>query len=185
MLSFECDYAEGAHEAVLQHLLETNLEQLPGYGQDRYCDAAKEKIRSACACPDADVFFISGGTQTNQIVIDAMLHPYEGVIAADTGHINGHEAGAVEATGHKVLTIPHRNGKLDARDVRDYLQTFYANDSHWHMVFPGMVYLSHPSEYGTLYTRAELEALSAVCREYRIPLRRILHRRHHGRRFVR
>ena len=116
------------------------------------------------------MFFISGGTQTNQIVIDAMLHPYEGVIAADTGHINGHEAGAVEATGHKVLTIPHRNGKLDARDVRDYLQTFYANDSHWHMVFPGMVYLSHPSEYGTLYTRAELEALSAVCREYRIPL---------------
>ena len=99
-----------------------------------------------------------------------MLHPYEGVIAADTGHINGHEAGAVEATGHKVLTIPHRNGKLDAGDVRDYLQTFYANDSHWHMVFPGMVYLSHPSEYGTLYTRAELEALSAVCREYRIPL---------------
>ena len=170
MLSFECDYAEGAHEAVLQHLLETNLEQLPGYGQDRYCDAAKEKIRSACACPDADVFFISGGTQTNQIVIDAMLHPYEGVIAADTGHINGHEAGAVEATGHKVLTIPHRNGKLDAGDVRDYLQTFYANDSHWHMVFPGMVYLSHPSEYGTLYTRAELEALSAVCREYHIPL---------------
>ena len=116
------------------------------------------------------MFFISGGTQTNQIVIDAMLHPYEGVIAADTGHINGHEAGAVEATGHKVLTILHRNGKLDAGDVRDYLQTFYANDSHWHMVFPGMVYLSHPSEYGTLYTRAELEALSAVCREYHIPL---------------
>ena len=156
MLSFECDYAEGAHEAVLQHLLETNLEQLPGYGQDRYCDAAKEKIRAACACPDADVFFISGGTQTNQIVIDAMLRPHEGVIAADTGH--------------KVLTIPHRNGKLDAGDVRDYLQTFYANDSYWHMVFPGMIYLSHPSEYGTLYTRAELEALSTVCREFHIPL---------------
>ena len=116
------------------------------------------------------MFFISGGTQTNQIVIDAMLRPHEGVIAADTGHINGHEAGAVEATGHKVLTIPHRNGKLDAGDVRDYLQTFYANDSYWHMVFPGMIYLSHPSEYGTLYSRAELEALSAVCREFHIPL---------------
>ena len=170
MLSFQNDYQEGAHEKILARLIETNLEPLSGYGSDPYCESAKKKIQTACDCPEADVWFLTGGTQTNQIVIDAMLRPHEGVIAADTGHINGHEAGAVEATGHKVLTIPHRNGKLDAGDVRDYLQTFYANDSYWHMVFPGMIYLSHPSEYGTLYSRAELEALSAVCREFHIPL---------------
>lgn len=170
MLAFECDYAEGAHPLILRRLMETNLEQQPGYGADAYCAAAKEKLRTACEAPQADVYFLSGGTQTNQTVISGMLRPYEGVIAAATGHISGHEAGAIEATGHKVLPIPHQDGKLSAQRLKVYLNEFYANESHAHMVFPGMVYISHPTEYGTLYTHKELEDLSAVCREYRLPL---------------
>lgn len=170
MLAFECDYAEGAHPLILRRLMETNLEQQPGYGADAYCAAAKEKLRTACEAPQADVYFLSGGTQTNQTVISGMLRPYEGVIAAATGHISGHEAGAIEATGHKVLPIPHQDGKLSAQRLKAYLNEFYANESHAHMVFPGMVYISHPTEYGTLYTHKELEDLSAVCREYRLPL---------------
>lgn len=170
MLAFECDYAEGAHPLILRRLMETNLEQQPGYGADAYCAAAKEKLRTACEAPQADVYFLSGGTQTNQTVISGMLRPYEGVIAAATGHISGHEAGAIEATGHKVLPIPHQDGKLSAQRLKVYLNEFYANESHTHMVFPGMVYISHPTEYGTLYTHKELEDLSAVCREYRLPL---------------
>ena len=170
MLAFECDYAEGAHPLILRRLMETNLEQQPGYGADVYCAAAKEKLRTACEAPQADVYFLSGGTQTNQTVISGMLRPYEGVIAAATGHISGHEAGAIEATGHKVLPIPHQDGKLSALRLKAYLNEFYANESHAHMVFPGMVYISHPTEYGTLYTHKELEDLSAVCREYRLPL---------------
>lgn len=170
MLAFECDYAEGAHPLILRRLMETNLEQQPGYGADVYCAAAKEKLRTACEAPQADVYFLSGGTQTNQTVISGMLRPYEGVIAAATGHISGHEAGAIEATGHKVLPIPHQDGKLSAQRLKAYLNEFYANESHAHMVFPGMVYISHPTEYGTLYTHKELEDLSAVCREYRLPL---------------
>ena len=116
------------------------------------------------------MYFLTGGTQTNMVVIDTLLRPYEGVVASSCGHVNTHEAGAIESTGHKVLTVPHKNGKLDADDLREYVQTFYADASHDHMVFPGMVYISHPSEYGTLYTKNELERLSAVCREFNMPL---------------
>lgn len=170
MFYFENDYCEGAHPAILQKLMETNFEKVSGYGTDPYCASAREKIRAACACPEADVTFISGGTQTNAIVIASMLHRWEGVVAASTGHVNGHEAGAIEYTGHKVLGLPHKNGKLDAADVRDFCATFYADGNHDHMVFPGMVYISHPTEYGTLYTKAELQALHDVCQMYHMPL---------------
>ncbi|MGI6029069.1 MAG: threonine aldolase family protein [Candidatus Heteroscillospira sp.] len=170
MLSFENDYAEGAHPALLSRLTETNFEQLPGYGTDPYCKSAAEKIRAACAAPDAQVFFISGGTQTNAVVIRTMLRQYEGVVSALTGHVNQHEAGAIEFTGHKVLPIPQHDGRIDAGELRDYLRAFWADGSHEHMVFPGMVYVSHPTEYGTLYSRAELSAIAQVCREYEIPL---------------
>lgn len=170
MLFFNCDYTLGAHEAVLKRLIETNMEPLPGYGEDRYCISAKEKIRRACACPEADIFFLTGGTQTNAVVIDSLLEKYEGVISAVTGHINVHEAGAVEYTGHKVLALPAHEGKIRADELDAYLKTFWSDGSHEHMVFPGMVYLSHPTEYGTLYTKAELEAISSLCRNYKIPL---------------
>lgn len=170
MLYFTNDYSEGAHERILQRLLETNMEKLPGYGSDRYCESAKEKIREACKCPQADIYFLEGGTQTNVTVIDAVLKPYEGVVAAVTGHISSHEAGAVEFTGHKVLEIGHNSGKLSADVLRDYLREFYEDENHEHMVFPGMVYISHPTEYGTLYTKKELEELSSVCGNYEIPL---------------
>lgn len=170
MLSFESDYNEGAHERILERLAETNREQLPGYGSDRYCVSAKEKIREACGCPEADVWFLVGGTQTNETVIDAMIHPYEGVVCATTGHINVHEAGAVEFTGHKVIELPAAEGRLEAHVLEEYLRRFFADANHEHMVFPGMVYLSHPTEYGTLYTKAELTALHSVCAEYGIPL---------------
>ena len=170
MLSFTCDYSEGAHEAILRRLMETNFEQLPGYGEDAYCTSAKEKIRAACGCPAADVFFLVGGTQTNQVVISSLLRPFEGVLATETGHVAVHESGAIEATGHKVLTLPSHDGKVDAGDVSRWLAAFDANDTHEHTVFPGMVYISHPTESGTLYTLAELEALSRVCRSRHIPL---------------
>ena len=170
MISFASDYIAGAHEAVLARLVETNLEPLSGYGTDPYCVSARKKIAAACECPEADVYFLSGGTQANATVIAAMLEHSEGVVSADTGHINGHEAGAVEYTGHKVLALPHREGKLDAAVLSRYLADFYADENHEHMVFPGMVYVSHPTEYGTIYSKAELTALSEVCRSYRIPL---------------
>lgn len=170
MLSFANDYAEGAHEKILRKLIDTNRESLPGYGTDRYCESAREKIRKACGCREADVYFLTGGTQTNQIVIDSMLAGYEGVLAAQTGHINTHEAGAVEYTGHKVLELPHKDGKLAAAEIRKYLEGFYGDANHEHMVFPGMVYITHPTEYGTLYTKKELEDVSEVCHRYNIPL---------------
>lgn len=170
MISFENDYAEGAHPAILQKLLDTNFDQQPGYGNDAYCASAKEKIRSACNAPDADIYFIVGGTQTNAVVIGTMLAPYEGVVAAETGHINVHEAGAIEYTGHKVLTVPQHEGKMHADELEALLKSFWADGSHEHMVFPGMVYLSHPTEYGTLYTRDELTSISQICRQYEIPL---------------
>lgn len=170
MLYFVNDYSEGAHEKVLQHLIDTNMEQLTGYGMDHYCDAAKEKIKKACGCEDAEVFLFTGGTQTNQIVIDTLLQPYEGVVAAQTGHVSTHEAGAIEFTGHKVLELPQTDGKICAADLRELAERFYGDENHEHMVFPGMVYISHPTEYGTLYSRKELEELSAVCGEYKMPL---------------
>lgn len=166
MLAFENDYCCGAHPAILERLAATNTTQFPGYGSDGICESAKAKIREACGAPDADVWFLVGGTQTNQTVIDAITPPWAGVVAADTGHVNVHEAGAIEATGHKVLALPHRDGKVDAAQVDDYCATFNADDNHEHMVHPGTVYISHPSEYGTLYTLDELEALRAVCDKY-------------------
>lgn len=170
MISFENDYAEGAHPRILQRLLETNLEQVSGYGNDPYCESAKQKIRAACQCPEAEVYFLVGGTQTNAVVIDTMLQPYQGVVAAQTGHVNAHEAGAIEYTGHKVLPLPQYQGKIAAADLEQYLRTFWQDESHTHMVFPGMVYISHPTEYGTLYSKQELTDLAAVCRQYQIPL---------------
>lgn len=170
MLSFESDYIEGAHEKILQRLTETNMEQLTGYGADKYCESAKEKIKEACRCPEAEVHFLVGGTQTNATILDTMLESYEGVISAVTGHINAHESGAVEYTGHKVLAIPQHNGKIHADELTAYIETFYGDDSYEHMVFPGAVYISHPTEYGTLYTEAELKEISSVCRKYEIPL---------------
>ena len=170
MLFFVNDYCEGAHPAILQKLLETNMEKLSGYGTDKYCDSAKEKIRKACSCPDAEVYFLVGGTQTNATIIASVLNRYEGVLAAQTGHVGCHEAGAIEYTGHKVLTLPEKNGKISAESITDYVETFYGDANHEHMVFPGMVYISHPTEYGTLYTKKELTELSAVCKEYKIPL---------------
>lgn len=170
MIYFDSDYLEGAHPAILAKLTETNLEQTPGYGNDKYCENARAKIKAACNCPQAQVYFISGGTQTNATVIDTLLASYQGVIAAQTGHIAAHEAGAVEFCGHKVITLPEHNGKLNAVDVEDYLETFYADESWEHMVIPGAVYISHPTEWGTLYTKQELQKLSEVCHKYDIPL---------------
>ena len=169
-LFFVNDYGEGCHPKVLEKLAATNLEHLAGYGSDKYCESAKEKIRKACDCPEADIWFISGGTQTNAIVISALLKSYEGVISAVTGHINGHEAGAVEHLGCKVLPLPQHEGKIDAGELKEYMRTFYGDANHEHMVFPGMVYISHPTEYGTLYTKDELTALRNVCQEYEMPL---------------
>lgn len=170
MLSFECDYNTGAHPKILEALVRTNMEPCPGYGNDVYTASAREKIRAACGSEDADVRFLVGGTQTNRIVIDAMLQNYEGVISATTGHINAHESGAVEASGHKILTVPGYDGKLRADDVEKLISGFYADGAHEHMIFPGMVYISHPTEYGTLYTLDELKELSALCRRYSLPL---------------
>lgn len=170
LLSFENDYSEGACPEILQRLLDTNYDAQPGYGSDDYCASAVEKIRAACAAPDADVRFLVGGTQTNQIVIDALLDATEGAISAETGHINAHEAGAVEFTGHKVLAVPQHDGKVSAADVDELIRAFYVDANCEHMVFPGMVYVSHPTEYGTLYSLSELTALSRVCREHGIPL---------------
>ena len=169
-LFFASDYMEGAHPAILKRLLETNLEHTAGYGLDPYSESAREKIRAACHAPEADVFFLVGGTQTNATVIDALLRPWQGVVAAETGHIATHEAGAIEFGGHKVLTLPHKDGKLSAEGVARCVAAWRQDDNREHTVMPGMVYISQPTEYGTLYSLAELEALSAVCREAGIPL---------------
>lgn len=183
-ISFSSDYTKGAHPRILERMAETNFSQFDGYGTDAICRDAADKIRAACDCREADVFFLVGGTQTNQTVIDLLLKPYEGVVAADTGHVAMHEAGAIEFGGHKVLTIPCRRekskdegtvyadsiGKIEAADVETLLKGFYADANHEHMVFPGAVYISHPTEYGTLYSGTELAALSKVCRGYHIPL---------------
>ncbi|MEG1861603.1 MAG: beta-eliminating lyase-related protein [Bacteroidaceae bacterium] len=170
MLHFDSDYMEGAHPILLEQLTATNLEQTSGYGTDDYCANAKQKIREAIHCPHAEVHFLVGGTQTNATVIDALLRSYEGVMAAQTGHIAVHEAGAIEASGHKVLTLPHQNGKIRADDIEQYLSVFLHDENREHTVAPGMVYISHPTEYGTLYSLAELEALSATCRKHNLPL---------------
>lgn len=170
MILFECDYTEGAHPRIIERMAETNMFQTPGYGVDEFCESARAKIKAACGRPDADVHFLVGGTQTNFTVIRSVLRPYQGVLCADTGHINVHETGAVEATGHKVLTLPETNGKITAEQVNEYCKAHFADDSFEHIVQPGMVYISHPTEVGTLYTKEELTALHDVCKEWNLPL---------------
>lgn len=170
MLSFESDYTTGAHPKILEQLLKTNMEPQPGYGSDDYSKNAKEKIRTACGCPDAEVYFLTGGTQTNAIVISTMLRDSEGVVAAKTGHVSVHEAGAIEHSGHKVLELSQENGKINSKELDCFLSDFYKDPNHEHMVYPGMVYISHPTEYGTLYSKAELTELSQICKAYNIPL---------------
>lgn len=170
MLSFENDYSCTATPEIIERISEIAQNQYPGYGNDSICESAKAKIREACACPDAQIFFLVGGTQTNQTIIDSITPQYAGVIAASTGHVNVHEAGAIEFTGHKVLTLPHHDGKIDATELDEYCATFYADGNYTHMVFPGCVYISQATEYGTLYTLAELEAIRKVCTKYDMPL---------------
>ena len=170
MFHFECDYKGGALPEVLEALTATNGEQTPGYGADIHTGRAKELIRSLCGAPDAEVYLAVGGTQANAMVLDALLGPSEGVVAAETAHIGVHEAGAIEASGHKVLTLGQHDGKIAAADLADYLRAFYADDTWPHMVIPGAVYISFPTELGTLYTRDELRELAAVCRRYELPL---------------
>ncbi len=163
-LYFASDYQEGAHPAILRRLEETSLQKSSGYGLDSFSDSAREKIRAACEALEADVFFLVGGTQANMTVIDAVLKPWQGVISANSGHVNTHEAGAIEFTGHKVLTLPHRDGKLSAEQILRCVRTWKEDGNREHVVMPGMVYLSHPTEYGTLYSLCELESISSVCR---------------------
>lgn len=170
MIYLENDYTEGCHPLVLKKLCDTNLTPAAGYGYDQFSERARGYIRAACRAPEADIFFLSGGTQTNAVIAGGLLRPWEGVISAVTGHIGVHEAGAVEFTGHKVLTIPEHLGKLDPLELRAYLEAFHADPNHAHMVFPGMVYISHPTEYGTLYSLQELEELSDICKTFHIPL---------------
>ncbi len=170
MIRFACDYLEGAHPKILERLVETNMEQTSGYGVDPHCDRARTLIKEACQCPTADVHFLVGGTQTNKTVIASILRPYQGVISAHTGHINIHETGAIEATGHKVLSIFSETGKLSATQVEKmYLEHLDSGNAE-HMVQPAMVYISNPTENGTIYYKNELEELSSICKKYNLPL---------------
>lgn len=169
-LNFASDYMQGCLSAIMDRLSETNLEYSDGYGEDEYCRHAGELIREACGCRKALVRFLVGGTQTNATMIDALLHNYEGVIACDTGHIEVHEAGAIEASNHKVLLVKGKDGKLAAEDLAQYMHVFHKDGNKDHMVQPDMVYISQPTEYGTLYSLEELKALSKVCRKYHLHL---------------
>lgn len=169
-LHFDSDYMEGCAPEILERLSKINFEKNVGYGTDEYCESAKQKIRASCGLPNAEVRFLVGGTQTNTIVISGILRSWQGVISADTGHIAVHESGAIEATGHKVITLPHKDGKLEAAAVESYLKTFHTDANNEHMARPGMVYISHPTEYGTLYTKDELKNLKSVCKKIKIPL---------------
>ncbi len=170
MIRFNCDYLEGAHPRILEKLVETNFVQTPGYGEDEFCDRAREVIKEKCGTPEAYVQFLVGGTQTNTTVIASILKPYQGVLSANTGHINVHETGAIEATGHKVLALPSEDGKVTAAQVQEYYDVHWADGSHEHIVQPGMVYISHPTENGTLYTKDELKALYETCQKLGLPL---------------
>lgn len=170
MIRLACDYQEGCLPAILERLQETNLVSAPGYGDDEFSERARTLIREACKAPDARVYFLDGGTQTNSIAIHAMLAGYEGVLAAETGHIAVHEAGAVEARGHKVITLPQKDGKITAGSIEKWMEAFLRDPSKDHVVQPGMVYISQPTEFGTLYSLSELEAISASCRRHGLPL---------------
>ena len=170
MIHFESDYLEGCHPAILQRLQETNLEQDPGYGTDPHCERAAAMIRLACDAPDADVHFLVGGTQTNATVIGSLLRPFQGVLCAATDHINVHETGAVEHGGHKVLPLPSDDGRITAAQLREAFEGHFQDANHEHIVQPGMVYISFPTELGTIYGKPELEAISAVCHDWEAPL---------------
>ena len=170
MVHFESDYIAGAHPKLMQRLLETNLEPGAGYGDDRWSRSAERKILDACGCPDGSVFFLSGGTQVNVVAISALLRPWEGVVTAETGHIHVHEAGGLEAIGCKLLLLPERDGKLTAAAVRELTETVLADENREHVVWPGVVYVTNPTEWGSLYTRRELEDIAAVCRQYGLRL---------------
>ncbi|MCR4907743.1 MAG: aminotransferase class V-fold PLP-dependent enzyme [Lachnospiraceae bacterium] len=167
-LVFTSDYTEGAHPAILEKLIETNMLKSAGYGLDEFSDSARKKIRTACDAPEADVFFLAGGTQANAVVIASLLRPYQGVIAADSGHISVHEAGAIEFGGHKVLTLPHKDGKITAAGIAEFAEEYERDENHDHMVMPGMVYISQPTEFGTLYSLEELKEISETCRRNRL-----------------
>ena len=166
MIRFNCDYSEGAHERILKKLVETNLEQTPGYGEDHYCGEAASIIRNLCKREDADVHFLVGGTQANMTVIASALRPHQGVVGAVSAPINVHETGSIEAAGHKVLALASEDGKISASQVETLYLEHIHDESFEHMVQPKMVYISNPTELGTIYTRAELEALYGVCRRY-------------------
>lgn len=170
MIRFNCDYQEGAHPRILQKLMETNYVQSPGYGEDDFCAEAREIIRKKCAAPKADVHFLVGGTQTNLIFMSAALRAHQGCISVETGHVAVHESGAVEATGHKVITLPGKDGKLIAGEVSEYCRLHFSDEAHEHMVMPKVVYISNPTEMGTLYTRNELQALRGVCDRWNLYL---------------
>lgn len=170
MLHFDSDYMEGAHPRILERLCQTNLDQNSGYGTDSHTERAKELIRAHLGNEAADIHFLVGGTQTNATVIGAVLHGADAVLTVDTGHINVHEAGAIEATGHKVITLPGKDGKLAAADLEDYLRGFHSDETWQHMSIPAMVYISFPTEYGTLYSLRELEDISDVCKRYSLKL---------------
>ena len=168
MIRFNSDYTEGAHPAIMQRLMETNLEQTPGYGTDEYCEKAAEYIREKCEAPDAAVHFLVGGTQTNTTVIASALRPHQGVVAAVSGHINAHETGAIEASGHKVLALPTADGKLSAVQIAEYVDWQKHDPSAEHIVQPKMVYISNPTELGTIYSKQELTEISRICRERKL-----------------
>lgn len=170
MTHFESDYNNGAHAAVLQHLVETNDERTQSYGDDRFSEHARELIREACRAPEADIFFLAGGTQTNATILDCVLEPFEGVVCCETAHINVHESGAVEATGHKVIALPAHDGKLRSSTLNSFLSTFFADETAEHMVRPGAVYVTFPTELGTLYSLGELQALRRTCDDYGLRL---------------
>lgn len=169
-LHFTSDYMTGAHPRIIQKLMDTNMYATQGYGDDEFTTSAEQKILKACNCPNGEVKFLVGGTQTNATVIDCILKPYQGVIAANTGHIATHEAGAIEYGGHKVLSVPHQQGKISATDIESIMQEYQSDLNKNHTVMPGMVYISHPTEFGTLYTKKELLSLSTVCHKYHLPL---------------
>lgn len=170
MISFECDYNNGAHPKVLENLIRYNDAKPTPYGFDEFSERAKQRIREACGMPDAQIFFLTGGTQTNATTIDSMLYQYEGVICVGSGHINVHEAGAVEFTEHKIITIADNMGKMEAKTLDKYLDDFMHDGNNAHAVFPGLVYITFPTELGTLYTAQELDQIYKVCQHYNIPL---------------
>ena len=170
MIQFQCDYNEGAHPLIMERLMSTNMEQTVGYGEDLYCEEARQLIKQACKCSSADVHFLVGGTQANTTVISHLLRPYQGVLAAVSGHINVHETGAIESTGHKVLALPTADGKITANQIEEAMQAHLQEDGPEHMVQPGMVYLSFPTEIVTIYSHTELRSIREVCDKYSMPL---------------